>query len=137
MSQLVHSQVSVCVCSMCVCVCVCACVCVLLTFIFLRQRDRLSSRETLSSRKVLRSSLKPSLGNFFKAYWYLWAASFTFPFYTHTHTHTHTRYKRLVSTEYRRTSTHYTKERTPHCAGPLQSVEVSNSTNAEFSLCDI
>lgn len=52
-----------------------------LTFIFLRQRDRLRRRDTLSSLKVLRSSLKPSRGNFFKAYWYRWAASFTLPFY--------------------------------------------------------
>jgi len=40
-----------------------------LTFIFLRHRERLRRSDTFSSRKVFRSSPKPSLGNFFRAYW--------------------------------------------------------------------
>lgn len=40
-----------------------------LTFIFLRHRDRLRKSDTLSSLNVLRSSLKPSRGNFLRAYW--------------------------------------------------------------------
>lgn len=40
-----------------------------LTFIFLRHLDRLRKSATLSSPKVLRSSLKPSRGNFLRAYW--------------------------------------------------------------------
>lgn len=52
-----------------------------LTFVFLRQRERLRYRETLRSLNAFRSSLKLSLGNFLKAYWYLWAASFIFPFW--------------------------------------------------------
>lgn len=52
-----------------------------LTFIFRRQRDKLSRSDTLSSRNVFRSSPNPSRGNFFMAYWYRCAASFTFPFW--------------------------------------------------------
>lgn len=48
--------------------------------VFLRQRERLRYRETLRSLNAFRSSPKPSLGNFLRAYWYLWAASFIFPF---------------------------------------------------------
>lgn len=51
-----------------------------LTLVFLRQRERLRYRDTLSSLKAFRSSPNPSLGNFLRAYWYLWAASFIFPF---------------------------------------------------------
>lgn len=39
-----------------------------LTFVFLRHRDRLRKSDTLSSLNVLRSSLKPSRGNFLRAY---------------------------------------------------------------------
>jgi len=52
-----------------------------LTLVFLRQRERLRYRETLRSLNAFRSSPKPSLGNFLRAYWYLWAASFIFPFW--------------------------------------------------------
>lgn len=52
-----------------------------LTLVFLRQRERLRYRETLRSLNAFRSSPKPSLGNFRRAYWYLWAASFIFPFW--------------------------------------------------------
>lgn len=52
-----------------------------LTLVFLRQRERLRYRETLKSLNAFRSSPKPSLGNFLRAYWYLWAASFIFPFW--------------------------------------------------------
>lgn len=52
-----------------------------LTLVFLRQRDRLRYRETLKSLNAFRSSPKPSLGNFLRAYWYLWAASFILPFW--------------------------------------------------------
>jgi hypothetical protein len=51
-----------------------------LTFVFLRHRDKLRYRETLSSLNGLMSSPTPSRGNFLKAYWYRWAASFIFPF---------------------------------------------------------
>lgn len=52
-----------------------------LTLVFLRQRERLRYRETLRSLNAFRSSPKPSRGNFLRAYWYLWAASFIFPFW--------------------------------------------------------
>ncbi|TNN84859.1 hypothetical protein EYF80_004904 [Liparis tanakae] len=45
-----------------------------------RRERRLRKSDTLSSLNVLRSSLKPSRGNFLRAYWYRCAASFTFPF---------------------------------------------------------
>lgn len=50
-----------------------------LTLVFRRQRERLRYKDTRSSLKALSSSPNPSLGNFLKAYWYRWAASFIFP----------------------------------------------------------
>lgn len=46
-----------------------------LTLSFLLHLERLRSRFNFRSLKVLESSTTFSFGNFFKAYWYRWAAS--------------------------------------------------------------
>ena len=121
----------------CVYVCVCVRVCVCVTHVhFPAAAGQVEQQRDLELSEGFKVFAETFSGELLQGVLVPLGCLLHFPL-LHTHTHTHTRYKRLVSTEYRRTSTHYTKERTPHCAGPLQSVEVSNSTNAEFSLCDI